>query len=111
MKISIIKDLLDATYLTSGKTDDQSVTSGFVGDLLSVVIGKAKEDSVWITIHGHINIVAVSSLVGISCIVVTEGYNIDDDTRIKAEEEEIHVLSTKYSSYQAVAILAKEGLE
>jgi len=110
MKVYEIKELIEGKYLTENIGEELEVTSGFVGDLLSVVMGKAKEGCVWITIQGHINIVAVSSLVGMNCIIITENFKIDEATRIKSEEEGIPILSTRKSSYETAIILGKAGL-
>lgn len=110
MKLSEIVELLDATVVTKVFDGEREVTSGFVGDLLSVVMGKAKEDCVWVTIQSHINVVAVASLVEMSCVVVAEGFVVDADALAKAEMEEIPMMTTKLSSFEAVAALAIKGL-
>ena len=42
---------------------DETVSGGYVSDLLSHVMGQAKAGQIWITMQGHQNIVAVASLV------------------------------------------------
>ncbi len=110
MKLSEIVELLDATVVTKDFDGEREATSGFVGDLLSVVMGKAKEECVWVTIQSHINVVAVASLVDMACVVVAEGFVVDEDALAKAEMEEIPMMTTKLSSFEAVAALAKKGL-
>lgn len=111
MTIGNILELLEAKVVTENVNEAFEVSSGFVGDLLSVVMGKAEEDCAWMTIQGHLNIVGVGALVGVGCIIVTEGFNVDQDAVTKANEEEITIITTKLSSYQACALLAKNGLE
>ncbi|NDL67960.1 DRTGG domain-containing protein [Anaerotalea alkaliphila] len=89
---------------------DRTVSGGFVGDLLSVVMGKATEDCVWVTIQGHMNIIAVASLVNVSCVIVSEGYAVDEDVLVKAEEEEIPILRSKDSSFEVVRALVGAGV-
>lgn len=110
MKIEEIRQLLDATIVTDVDSTMIEVDNGFVGDLLSVVMGKAKENCAWITIQSHINIVAVASLVGVGCIIVSEGYKVDPDAIAKGIEEDILILSSPYSSYDCAMRLAKAGL-
>ena len=111
MKLSEILELIDGTVVTTECYDgDKEASNGFVGDLLSVVMGKAKEDCAWVTIQSHINIVAVATLVDMACIIVAEGYKVDDDALAKAEMEEIPILSTKLSSFEACAVLVQGGL-
>lgn len=110
MTVKEIIELLDAEIITSEGNLELEVSAGFVGDLLSVVMGKAKEECAWITIQSHLNIVGVGSLVGVGCIIVTEGFQVDADAVTKANEEEIPIMRTKLSSYEAAAVLAKNGL-
>ncbi len=110
MKIKDIVELVSGTYITECRQEEHDVTSGFVGDLLSVVMGKAEDNCAWVTIQSHINIVAVASLVGAPCIIVSEGYKVDEDARLKADEEDITIVSSKLSSYQIVSLLSKNGL-
>lgn len=111
MKLSEIVDILEGTVITKECYDgDRDATNGFVGDLLSVVMGKAKEDCAWVTIQSHINIIAVATLVDMACIIVAEGYSVDEDAIAKAEMEDIPVISTKLSSFEACSVLARNGL-
>ncbi len=110
MTILEIKTLLDAEVVTENPNMDFLVSSGFVGDLLSVVMGKAKEDCAWMTIQSHLNIVGVSALIGVGCVIVTEGFSVDEDAISKANEEEVTIMTTQLSSYEAAAVLAKAGL-
>ena len=50
------------------------------------------------------------TLVDVACIIVAEGYSVDDDAIAKANVEDIIILSTKLSSYEAAARLAVNGL-
>ncbi|TCT14982.1 DRTGG domain-containing protein [Natranaerovirga pectinivora] len=89
---------------------NKEVKGGFTGDLLSVVMGNAKEGQVWVTIQSHINIVAVAVLTNIACIIVTEGFEIDQDAIIKANEEDISILVSNKSSYDMIKELIEIGI-
>ncbi|MDA3846944.1 MAG: DRTGG domain-containing protein [Vallitaleaceae bacterium] len=109
--VAHIIEELDCTLIAGKNGIDRSVESGFVGDLLSIVMGKAKADSVWITIQSHINIIAVASLVDVSCVIVTEGYDVDQLAINRANEEDIAILSTKLSSYEITTKLYELGIK
>ncbi len=79
---------------------NQEITGGYVGDLLSFVMAHAKEKMVWITIQGHINTIAVASLVGIGAIILTEGSEPTADMLEKAQENGIPVLTSPLSSFE-----------
>ncbi|PKM57120.1 MAG: AraC family transcriptional regulator [Firmicutes bacterium HGW-Firmicutes-3] len=111
MTINDVQEILNATVVTQTPYENNEVLSGFVGDLLSVVMGKAKEQCAWITIQGHINIIAVGTLINVGCIIVTESFKVDDDAVKKANEEDIVIMTTQFSSYEVAALLSKSGLE
>jgi len=110
MKLQQVLESVNGTVITDHYNPDKEAESGFVGDLLSVVMGKAQDESVWITIQSHINIVAVAALVDMACIIVTEGFKVDEEALAKANTEEITIMTTSMSSYEACAALALQGL-
>ncbi len=110
MKVSELETLLEVTCVTPKGDLTRKLSGVYVGDLLSVVMGKAKEDNVWVTIQGHVNIIAVASLINMACIIVTEGFDIDDETIERAIEQEVVVYKTSLSSYDVCAKLAAQGL-
>ncbi|MDI3530973.1 MAG: hypothetical protein PWP60_822 [Candidatus Atribacteria bacterium] len=110
MKIIEIIEPLQAQVIAKGDLEQQEVSGGYAGDLLSDVIANAKESSVWVTIQSHPNVVAVAKLVGIPCIVVTNFQDVDEQTSQRAEKEGITILKTPLTTYQAVAVLSRLGL-
>lgn len=111
MKVIDVVNLIEGSVLTKDKSPQNNIETGFVGDLLSVVMGKSPSDAAWITIQSHINIVAVATLIEAACIIVTEGYKVDEDAISKADEEAIHIISTKLSSYQVACKLCQAGIK
>ena len=79
---------------------DREVVGAYVGDLLSWVMGKASADNAWITIMSNINIVAVASLVDLSCIILAEGVSLEDDVLNAANQRGINILSCEKSIYE-----------
>ncbi len=80
--------------------EDREIKGCYIGDLLSWVMGRAKEDNVWITIMSNINIVAVASLADVSCVVLAEGVTLEDDVRKTAEAKGVNILSSPLPSYE-----------
>lgn len=107
MTVREIAKELGLDIVAGEKGIDREVTSGFVGDLLSVVMAKANEGCAWITIQSHINIIAVATLVDMACVIISEGYDLDLDAKEKADEEGIAVLQGKDSSYELAKKLVK----
>ena len=92
----------------SNEADTAKEVSGvYAGDLLSWVMGRAEADSVWVTIMSNINVIAVASLSGVACVVLSEGVVPDEDAVKRAEIQEINLLSTTKTSYEVCAALSK----
>ena len=100
MTVNELAQKLNAEVL-SMPSPDSEITGGYCGDLLSWVMGRAKEGQVWITIMTNINIVAVASLSEVSAILLTEGSEIEVNVIEKAKEQGINILRTEMSSYEA----------
>jgi len=78
---------------------DRRVRGGYVGDLLSDVMGNSQEGDVWITRQVHPNIVAVASLKDLAAIVLVNGSEPAPETLNKAMAEGIPVLLAKESAF------------
>lgn len=86
---------------------EREIASGYAGDLLSWVMGRAKEDCAWITIMSNINIVAVASLVDVGCIILSEGVTADENVIETAKEKGVNILSTQLTTYETAVIIGK----
>lgn len=100
MKVSDIVTMLGLTVYNSPQTLDTEVTGGYVSDLLSDVMGNAREGQIWITLQTHKNILAVASLKELSGIILVQGLKPDAETLRKSEEEGIPLLGTKYDTFE-----------
>ena len=105
-----VNELLDhlALEIVAGENGlDKEINGGYTGDLLSLVMAKAKEGDVWMTVQGHENAVAVAVLLGISAIILTEGVKPNELMCQKADENEIPVLTTVLGSYEMCVEIEK----
>ncbi len=85
---------------------DRTISGGYVGDLLSWVMGRAQADEAWITIMSNQNVAAVAALTDVSCVIFSEGVKPDPDLLKKAEIQGINLLCTEKSSFQLAAELS-----
>ena len=85
---------------------EREIKGAYVGDLLSWVMGKASADNAWITIMSNINMVAVASLVDLSCVILAEGVTLDEDVRNAAESKGINVLCTEKAAFEIATIIS-----
>lgn len=84
---------------------EREINGCYIGDLLSWVMGRADESSVWITIMSNINIIAVATLTDVSCIVLAEGVTVEDDIIKLANEKGVNILLSDKKTYEtAVAV-------
>lgn len=109
MKLKDILTLPECRVLAEGDPQ-RELSRVFCCDLLSIAMGKAPADGVWVTVMGNRNTLAVASLTDTACIVLAEGVSLDEGTLAKAEEEGIAVLSTDLPSFGIALEIYQAGL-
>ncbi|QEK12320.1 AraC family transcriptional regulator [Crassaminicella thermophila] len=110
MKVNDLIKKENFKLLTDNQTISKEIKGVYCCDLLSWVMANAKAGDAWITVQTHMNIVAVASLLEISCIIIPESIDVDMDTINKANEENIPIISTDLNSYGIFCILHDLGL-
>ena len=106
MKVNQVCKQLDLHGLM-GEDLSREVTGGYTGDLLSWVMARLPADAVWFTVMGNVNAIAVASLADAACIVLTDNASLDEEARIKAQQQDILVLGSEKNSYELGAQLAE----
>jgi hypothetical protein len=76
----------------------RNVAKAYCGDLLSDVMANVPADSVWFTIQGHVNIIAVAQLKDVACIVLVNGSAPDPQTLEKGKTFGISILGSARTS-------------
>jgi predicted transcriptional regulator len=99
MKITDIIQTLDLKVLSGQAGLSNEIRGGYVSDLLSDVMGNAKEGEVWITLQTHQNIIAVASLKDIAAIIIVKGASPEADTIEKSNIENVPVLVTELDTF------------
>ena len=107
MKVSELQKSLGLEILTSKDYEDREITGCYIGDLLSWVMGRAKEGDVWITIMSNINIAAVASLADVACVILAEGVKPDAGVAEKADSQGIIIFSSDKTSYELASCISK----
>lgn len=100
MTVNELATKLNLKPLAGQGGDQTEVLTCYAGDLLSWVMGRAKEGSAWLTVMGNINAVAVATLADCACIILTEGAPLDEDARQRAEIQNVPVYSTEFNAYE-----------
>lgn len=110
MKVSDIQNELGFKLLTNKIEDDREISGLYCSDLLSWVMANAKNGNVWVTVQIHNNILAVASLLDLSCIVIPENIVVEDSIVEKANEEGIAMFSTELATYDVFKKFYEAGL-
>ncbi len=110
MYLNEMIDNNDFNLVTSEVSLDKKIEGLYCCDLLSWVMSHAKQGNAWITVQTHINIVAVASLIEISCIIIPEGIEVDLETVERANEENIAIVKTHLNSYEIFCKLYELGI-
>ena len=83
------------------------VSGGYVGDLLSWVMGRAKAGDAWLTIMSNQNVAAVALMTDAACVVLTEGVAPDAELLRRAEEKGVNLLGTAEDTFTAALSLGR----
>ncbi|MCT4594933.1 MAG: AraC family transcriptional regulator [Anaeromicrobium sp.] len=111
MKVKeLIKDEM-FKLITNKETANKIIEGVYCCDLLSWVMSNGKINNVWITVQTHMNIIAVASLLELSCIIVPENIEVEEETIKKANEENISILSTSLPAYEIFKKLYELGIK
>lgn len=76
-------------------------------DLLSIVMGRAPADGLWVTVMGNLNSIAVAVLTDSACILLAEGMGLDEDAKARGDQQDVTVLKTSLPVYEAARAAAK----
>ena len=108
MKVSALATVLNAKI--KNLSDDTELKTGYAGDFLSFVMGKAPADCAWFTVMNNVNIMAVATLAEVGVIVICEGVHIDDTLVNRAIGQGINVIETEHDIFTAIKLCCAEGL-
>ncbi len=109
MKVKDIVENLSLNVLTD--IDDKEVTGVYISDMLSDVMNKAQAGNLWVTIQTHKNIVAAANLIDISAVIVSQGYEVPDETIELANRYKVVILSTDDSTFTLGGRLHQMGIK
>lgn len=96
---------LDLEVFAGADQLEKTISSGYACDLLSLVVSRIEDNSVWLTVLGSINVIAVATLAECPCVLLTEGTTMDERTLQKASEQQLVVLGTGLNTFSAAAAI------
>ena len=86
------------------------LTGCYISDLLSDVLANARPGVLWVTIHTHRNVVSVASTKDVAVVLFTCGRKPDAAIIVEAARENILLLNTPLTTYEAAGKLWESGL-
>lgn len=110
MKVCELMTLLDAKCVTEGADLETEISCGYSCDLLSWVLAHGKQGMAWCTVQTHVNVIAVSVLMEMACVILVEGVEAEEASLKKAIEEGMPVLSTTKTAYEVCGMMNKAGI-
>jgi predicted transcriptional regulator len=110
MKISKIKELLEASVLCGEELLDGEVNSAFGCDMMSDVLAFVKDQAVLITGLCNPQVVRTAMMMDMKCIVFVRGKVPNEAVVELARDAGIVVLASEFKMYGACGILYENGL-
>jgi len=98
MRVVDLANDLGMKIIHPGK-ENAEVTSGYTSDLLSDVMANAEDGCALITIQSHVNTIAVSSLAGVSAVIICGNHPIPSDMEEAAKREGVALLQTEHNQF------------
>lgn len=111
MKLSRVRELLDAIVLSGESHLDEEVYSGFGCDLMSDVLCFAREDAVLLTGLVNIHVLNTVDMANMNSIIFVRNKVPSDEIIAKARERNLLVMSTKYILFESCGLLYQHGLK
>jgi serine kinase of HPr protein (carbohydrate metabolism regulator) len=100
MQVIDLVNKLNLNVFAGKKGLDREVTTGYVSDLLSDVMGNSEAGSVWITLQTHKNTMAIASLRDLAAIILVNSQEPEEDTAEQSNEEGIPILGTTLPTFE-----------
>jgi hypothetical protein len=110
MTLAELVEKLDLDVKTGSQRLDAVVTGGYASDLLSDVMGNAREGDLWVTLQIHQNIVAVAVMKSLCGIILVNARGPDEETVQKATAEQIPIMVSRMPAFELVGQLYQLGI-
>jgi len=111
VKLSLIRDILDAVVLSGESHLDDEVYSGFGCDLMSDVLCYAREDAVLLTGLVNKQVLNTADMANMNSIIFVRSKVPNEEVIKMAREMNILVMTTKYILFESCGLLYQNGLK
>lgn len=111
MKISEIKNILNAELICGEEFIENEVFTACGSDMMSDVLAYVKEQAVLLSGLVNPQVVRTAEMMDMKCIVFVRGKRPDMDMIELAEQRDIVLLGTRLEMFTACGLLYKNGLK
>ncbi|HPC85463.1 MAG TPA: DRTGG domain-containing protein [Smithellaceae bacterium] len=110
MKLSEVRDILDAEVIVGEDCLDLEVQTAFGADLMSDVLAFAKAGSLLLTGLTNTQVIRTANVLDIAAIILVRGKKPSSETITLASELKIPILATKYILFETAGRLYMKGI-
>ena len=110
MKLSTIREILDATVLSSEEHLDREVLAACGSDFMSDVLAYVKDQALLLTGLVNPQVVRTAEMLDMKCIVFVRGKTPDESILKLAQARDIVVMRSPRRMYDACGLLYLNGL-
>ena len=111
MKLSEIKDTLDAAVLVGHDQLDMDVKGGAASDLMSDLLRLPREGALLLTGLTSIQVIRTSVIAGMVAVVFVRGKRPGQEMIAHAQEHDLPLLSSPLNMYTSCGMLYSKGLK
>jgi predicted transcriptional regulator len=111
MKLSEVKEILQAEVIVGDNKLDIEVSGGAASDLMSDLLRNPKEGALLLTGLTSIQAIRTTVIAGMAAIVFVRGKKPDNALISHAKENDIPILSTPFNMYSSCGRLYRNGLK
>lgn len=110
MKLSEVKEVLEAEIIVGDEKLDIELSGGAASDLMSDLLKNPKEGSLLLTGLTSIQTIRTSLIAGMAAIVFVRGKRPDSEIKSYASAHGVPILSTPFNMYSSCGRLYGKGL-
>jgi len=110
LKLSDVKEILDADVIVGTEKLDMEVKTAFGADLMSDVLAFAKAGSLLLTGLTNSQVIRIANVLDIAAIILVRGKKPPIETINLAKEFKIPLLTTKYILFETAGRLYAKGI-
>ena len=110
MKLSEVKEILNADVIVGTEKLNMEVTTAFGCDLMSDVLAFAKAGSLLLTGLTNTQVIRIANVLDIAAIILVRGKKPQTEALVLAKELQIPILTTKYILFETAGILYTKGI-